>query len=166
MKAFNLLPSSPILREMNEAQWIWCYLNLLEDQGEKEELWKARLKYMGLFVNPDAVKELSKLEEKESNYKSPIRSTNNQNIQYDDDSVYTSSSFEQEIAQAMGGENFMELPDPDDVRGNPNMSSDDFLLSVMDNIDEFDAIQGKIELQKQELDYDLDNDLDIIQIDE
>lgn len=165
MKAFNLLPSSPKLREMNEAQWIWCYLNLLEDQGEKEELWKARLKYMGLFVNPDAVKELSKLEEKESNYKSPIRSTNNQNIQYDD-SVYTSSLFEEEMSKAMGGENFMELPDPDDVRGNPSMSSDDFLLSVMDNIDEFDAIQQKIELQKQTNNRELDYDLDIIQIDE
>jgi hypothetical protein len=171
MKAFNLLPSSPMLREMNDAQWVWSYLNLLEDQGEKEELWKARLKYMGLFVNPDAVKELSKLEEKEKNpnYKPVIRN-NNQDLQIEDNSVYTNSTFEDEMRLAMNGEDFMELPDPDEVRGNPNMSSEDFLLSVMDNIDQFSAIQQEMDLQKQVkdqgLNYDINYDLDIIQIDE
>jgi hypothetical protein len=161
MKTYNLLPSSPKLRDMNDAQWVWCYLNILEDQKEEEDLWKARLKYMGLFVNPEAVTEMSKIEQRENdpNYIPAAKSFNG-----NDDPVYSSSTFEDEMRKAMQGEDFMELPDPD-VKGNPNMSSEEFTLSVMGNIDQFSAIQQQIELDKQAKEQGLDYDLDVFEID-
>lgn len=161
MKTYNLLPSSPKLREMNDAQWVWCYLNILEDQNEEEDLWKARLKYMGLFVNPEAVKEMADFEQKENNpnYISIEKSFNENN-----DPVYNNSTFEDEMKKAMEGEDFMELPDQN-IKGNPNMSSEEFMLSVIDNIDQFSAIQQQLELEKQAKEQGLDYDLDVFEID-
>ncbi len=65
MKEFKLLPSSPDVKNMNDQQWIYCYMNIVKDLEEDEELFKMRAKYMGLFVNPEAVRKISQEEQKE-----------------------------------------------------------------------------------------------------
>ena len=143
MKAFGKLPSSPDIRAMNDAQWLFCYFNIMKDEQEEEELWRSRAKYHGLFINPDAVKSLSKFEEERKNgNKSYFAKSNN------DDAVYVNDDFEKELAAAMKGD-FVELPDSTNVRGNPNMSSDEFLNM---------CIQNEQQLRQ-------DDDLDIIEID-
>ena len=46
MKEFKLLPSSPDVKNMNDQQWIYCYMNIVKDLEEDEELFKMRAKYM------------------------------------------------------------------------------------------------------------------------
>lgn len=150
MKTFGKLPSSPDIRAMNEAQWLFCYSNIIKDEQEKEELWRSRAKYLGLFINPDAVKSLAKFEEEQKNGSSNSSTYTANNKK--NDSVYVNDDFEKELQEAMK-DDFVELPDSNDVRGNPNMSSDEFLNA---------CIQNKQQLEEN----DNDEDLDIIEINE
>ena len=88
-------------------------------------------------------KSLSKFEEERKNgNKSYFAKSNN------DEAVYVNDDFEKELAAAMKGD-FVELPDSTNVRGNPNMSSDEFLNM---------CIQNEQQLRQED-------DLDIIEID-
>lgn len=141
MKTFGKLPSSPDIRAMNDAQWFFCYCNIIKDEQEQDELWRSRAKYHGLFINPEAVKSLSKYEEERKTGKKSysMNSTNN-------DAVYVNDDFEKELQAAMK-DDFVELPDSTDVRGNPHMSSDEFLNACIENeqrlkeIDDLDIIE-------------------------
>lgn len=166
MKTFGLLPSSPAIKDMNDAQWIYCYLNMIEDQEEEEDLWKARLKYMGLFISPKMVEELTKLEAKEKGrkYTSNNYSSNDSNND-SNNAVYNNSEFEDELSKTLAGEQFMELPDMDEEVGNPNLSSDEFINFLENNIDQFSDLQQKIDLNKQIKEQESNYDLDIIEID-
>lgn len=145
MKTFKMLPSSTDIRAMNDVQWVFCYMNILKDEEEAEELWKSRAKYHGLFINPDAVKSMTKFEEERKN---GLSSSDNHNK---NDNVYVNNDFERELQKAMG-EDFIEIPDETVVRGNPNMSSDDFINMCLENSEETNS------------GYDND-DLDIIEVD-
>ena len=68
MKTLKILPSSKEAQEMNDAQWLWCYANIVKDEEEQEELWKERIKFNGLFINPDAVAEINKIEKFSENF--------------------------------------------------------------------------------------------------
>jgi len=162
MRAFSILPSSPAIRDMNDAQWIYCYSNIMKDQDEEEKFWKARLKYMGLFISPKMVEELTKLEAKEDDqsYVSSDRSNNQSNS-----GVYNNSEFEDELSKTLSGEQFMKLPDPDETIGDPNMSSDEFVGFFETNIDEFSDLQNKIDLENKIKQQELKYDLDTIEID-
>lgn len=48
---------------MNDAQWLWCYLNILKDEEEEEEKWKSRLDYLGWYI--DEEKAISVMKERE-----------------------------------------------------------------------------------------------------
>lgn len=56
MKAIGLPPSDPRVSQMNDAQWLWCYFNILEDTREEEENHKMRLDYLAWFINPSLAK--------------------------------------------------------------------------------------------------------------
>ena len=139
MKTFGLLPSSPDIRDMNKAQLLFCYMNIVKDEEEQEEMWKSRLKYLGMLTNPHWT---LKMEEFETG-KNYSPSSNNTNQQY------VNSDFDKELQNALQDSNFFELPDENNTRGNANMSSDDFINLCM---------QGFAE--------DEEEDLDIIEIDE
>lgn len=149
MKTFGKLPSSPDIRAMNDVQWVFCYMNILKDEQEEEELWKSRAKYHGLFINPEAVKSMAKFEEQKKNGNSTITKNATK-----DDAVYVNDEFEKELQNAMN-DDFIEIPDSTDVRGNPHMSSDDFINQCLQDSNESENIQN-----------DTDEDLDIIEIDE
>lgn len=140
MKTFGKLPSSPDIRAMNDAQWFFCYCNIMKDEQEEDELWRSRAKYHGLFINPEAVKNLAKFEDERKGNKSySVESKKNE-------AVYVNDDFEKELQAAMK-DDFIELPDSTDVRGNPNMSSDEFLNMCIKNeqelskIDDLDIIE-------------------------
>ena len=127
MKEFKLLPSSPDVKNMNDQQWIYCYMNIVKDLEEDEELFKMRAKYMGLFVNPEAVRKISQEEQKEK-----MRSKSYENFSEENKETiinnggFVNDDFEREIREALGQDSFVAIPDDDDIRGDDTMSSDDF----------------------------------------
>jgi hypothetical protein len=162
MRAFGKLPSSPDIRDMNDAQWIYCYLNILEDQNEEESFWKARLKYMGLFISPKMVEELSKIEARENGQVYTPNNSNNNS----DSNTYNNSEFEEELSRVLAGEQFMELPDSGETIGNPDMSLDEFVDFFKDSMEKFPEIQKQIDLNKIVKEQESNDDLDIIEIDD
>src|SRR3712207_9412590 len=107
MKSLGKLPNDPLVKSLNYIQWNWCYLNIIKDKEEEEQLWKDRLNYMGLYINPDLVKELTKYDN--------INSGDTESEQ----PIYSNDDFEKELREAMnnGGsesestkQQFMELP--------------------------------------------------------
>lgn len=166
MRTFSKLPSSPDIQGMNDAQWLYCYLNIIKDMEEDDELWKARAKYSALFINPDAVKAMDKLERNQK--VNPI--INNSN--YEEEQIYVNSDFETELKNALkdSDSNFIELPDSNDIKGNPNMSSEDFIQNITQDIDQFSDLQNVIQknnmIKKQIVQNKDNDDLDIFEIDE
>lgn len=144
MKAFGKLPSSPDIQALNDAQWLYCYLNILEDEKNEEELQKIRIKYQALFYNAEAVKQMEEFE-RNGGKKVPEKSKANTT-----GDVYVNDDFEKEIAKAMNNSEMFEFPDENTVRGNPDMSSDEFISQCMDD---FSRILDE-------------EDLDVIEIDE
>lgn len=99
MKAMSMPPSDPRVRQMNDAQWLFCYFNQLEDEKEESESWKARLDYLTWFINPDMAKRVSETNEQnkasnQSGYQGP---------RYQKSDLHTSSDFEKETFAAMKG---------------------------------------------------------------
>mgnify|MGYP001771863859 CR=1 FL=1 len=121
MKAFGLPPTSPLIQKMNDFQWSYCFLNLAKDAEEDDEMFRMRAKYSGLFINPEAVKQVSEAEKSELDRDKLRRQKIVDNGGYD-----ATDAFMAELNAAMNGEQFMELPNENDRRGN-DMSSDEFL---------------------------------------
>ena len=172
MRAFGKLPSSPDLKDMNDLQWIWCFLNIVEDEKEDDDLYKARAKYSGLFINPEGVRAVAKAEQKrktKQNGKSSIQDSEN-DIEYNDDDsdkpVYVSNTFDEEMKKVLQevGEDFIELPEPEGQRGDSSMSSNEFISFMSENFDKFNELQEHVELKKTAHEQ-IDDDLDIIEID-
>lgn len=59
MRAFALPPCDPRVGQMNEAQWLWSYMNLKKDQDEEEKNWKARLTYLGSYTDFERAKSIA-----------------------------------------------------------------------------------------------------------
>lgn len=155
MKEFKLLPSSPDVKNMNDQQWIYCYMNIVKDLEEDEELFKMRAKYMGLFVNPEAVRKISQEEQKEK-----MRSKSYENFSEENKETiinnggFVNDDFEREIREALGQDSFVAIPDDDDIRGDDTMSSDDFEKMCLQ------------EFEKEEHMKNIEDDLDEIFIED
>lgn len=155
MKEFKLLPSSPDVKNMNDQQWIYCYMNIVKDLEEDEELFKMRAKYMGLFVNPEAVRKISQEEQKEK-----MRSKSYENFSEENKETiinnggFVNDDFEREIREALGQDSFVAIPDDDDIRGDETMSSDDFEKMCLQ------------EFEKEEHMKNIEDDLDEIFIED
>ena len=155
MKEFKLLPSSPDVKNMNDQQWIYCYMNIVKDLEEDEELFKMRAKYMGLFVNPEAVRKISQEEQKEK-----MRSKSYENFSEENKETlinnggFVNDDFEREIREALGQDIFVAIPDDDDIRGDDTMSSDDFEKMCLQ------------EFEKEEHMKNIEDDLDEIFIED
>lgn len=70
MKAIGLPPSDPRVRQMNDAQWLWCYFNEMQDQKDEADAWKSRLDYLTYFINYEMAKSVHETEgaRKDSKY--------------------------------------------------------------------------------------------------
>lgn len=160
MRALGKLPNDPLFKDLNDIQLHWCYLNIIKDREEEEELWKNRLNYMGLYINPDLVKELANVDSS--------RSYNGENG-YTEQPIYHNDDFAQELQNAIsnGGsedastkEQFMEIPNGH--YGDSSMSSNEFIDFVNNNIDAMGDLQQKIDSENG----NLNPDIDIIEINE
>ena len=162
MKSFGLLPSSPMVKEMTEIQWAYCYLNIAKDLEEEDNLFRMRAKYQGLFVNPDAVKKISEEEEKQKRHNA---CKNNGLTQRQEEIIDSGGSinlsFEEELQKALQGEQFMEIPIEGSVRGDSAMSSDDFLAQCMMDFEK----EEKNKNQNISNDYE-EEDVDLIIVDD
>lgn len=164
MKSFGLLPSSPMVKEMTEIQWAYCYLNIAKDLEEEDNLFRMRAKYQGLFVNPDAVKKISEEEEKQKRHNA---CKNNGLTQRQEEIIDSGGainlSFEEELQKALQGEQLMEIPIEGSVRGDSAMSSDDFLAQCMMD---FEEEEKEKENKNQNISSDEEEDVDLIIVDD
>lgn len=174
MKTFGLLPSSPMIKQMNDVQWMYCYLNIVKDMEEEDNLFRMRAKYQGIFINPEAVKKVSEEEEKQkrknmsANGKDqgqPELTEHQQEIIDNGGAVNT--DFEKELMAALSGEQFMEIPIEGSVRGDSSMSSDEFLAMCLMELEEEENQNNKdVDTIIVDDDDDEDEDADTIIIDD
>lgn len=102
LKAIGVLPSDPQIRQMNDAQWLWCYFNIQEDEEEEEESWKNRLDYLTWFINPEMAKSVHEQEARKNKKDSrPIGSSEYRA----DEAVFQSDEFALEAKAAALGYN-------------------------------------------------------------
>lgn len=164
MKCFQLLPSSKEVRRMNDIQWLWCYFNILKDEDDDEKRWKERITYAGFLNNPEFTSEYIKTDatfQHNSNSNSNIDYTENGQMQYNN------TDFEEELTRALNNEQFIEMPEEGAVRGDPIISSDDFINMVTQNIDKYADLQQQDYLMKHAQANGINmNDLDIIQVED
>lgn len=155
MKATGSLPSEQRCKDMNDAQWLWYYFNLLKDIEEDRDKTKSELDYLGAYINPEAAKYVSEQDKKrkakaERNERAErnaqaVKSVDDDidkyrkdlpalpaDQQYADTSVNT--GFEAELAAALkaagaSADELTELPDSKSA-GNEYESKDEFLSRV------------------------------------
>lgn len=174
MKTFGLLPSSPMVKQMNDVQWMYCYLNIAKDMEEEDNLFRMRAKYQGIFINPEAVKKVSEEEEKQKrkNMNANLQSQGKQELtehqqEIIDNGGAVNTDFEKELMAALNGEQFMEIPIEGSVRGDSNMSSDEFLAKCLMEFDEEENRNNKdIDTIIVDDGDDEDEDVDTIIIDD
>jgi DNA-directed RNA polymerase subunit F len=164
MKATGSLPSEQRCKDMNDAQWLWFYFNLLKDIEEDRDKTKSELDYLGAYINPEAAKYVSEQDKKrklkeqqqeKSERAEKVAKDNGEDIdkyrkdlpalpadqQYADTAVNT--EFEKELADALkasgaSADELTELPDSKSA-GNEYESKDDFLSRVQ----QFSDLAGK-----------------------
>jgi hypothetical protein len=164
MKATKALPTEDRVQRMNDQQWLWYYLNLVEDEQEDEKRNKARMDYMGWWVNPELAKRVSDHEKMEAkrqrNQAQGITEEEGLGARVEQDPndpnkeiVYhetvKNDSFDEEVQRALAEaglnpEEAVELPDSTGA-GDPTESQEDFLKRVM-------AMQGMMGIQEPSLD--------------
>lgn len=91
MKAIGMPPSDPRIRQMNDAQWLWCYMNAKQDEEEEEKMWKTRLDYIGWYIDPERAKSVMEEDER-------AEEDNNQRVQKE--GVYNNDEFNAEAKAA------------------------------------------------------------------
>jgi hypothetical protein len=137
MKATGALPTEERVQKMNDQQWLWSYLNIIQDEEEEEKNWKHRLDYVGWFINEDKYKSVASILKESNNNGQKQLNDNEEEKHYDENPVIVNDSFEEELRRALNdnGENpgaFTELPDSNLI-GNPNESKNDFISRVLSN---------------------------------
>lgn len=138
MKAIGILPSDPRTRQMNDAQWLWSYFNLVQDDNEEEEAWKARIDYLGFYVNYDMAKSVMEHEEQKKNNKSGVSYSEDGN-QLVRTGVYNSSDFDMEAkAAAMGYDPESGLTPEEFVRNYHEQQNQNKDIDIVN--DDFDAL--------------------------
>lgn len=172
MKATGALPTEERVRKMNNYQWLWYYLNLVQTKKDENEERDNIIDYVTFFINGEMAK---KVQEQKKAVKSQGKYEET-NVGYENE-VYN-DSFEQEIQAALNGQNFIELPSSD--YKSSTESKDDFIARALqieqlaqENPDDirFKKIdvptRGKRKLTEEEiLKMNKDNDLDIFVTDD
>lgn len=98
MKAMSMPPSDPRIRQMNDAQWLFCYFNQLEDEKEEAEAAKAKIDYLTWFINYEMAKSVS-----EHNQANKRSESGNQGPRYQTHDIHRNSEFDREALAASKG---------------------------------------------------------------
>lgn len=133
MKAVGALPTEERCRRMSDVQWMWFYMNILKDAKEEAEGTRDKLDYLAWFINPEQMQRVQERRKwEESGERKPGQAYHE--VRGDREVVYheerVNDSFERELAQAMGDEKGVELPDAQ-FKGNPNESKDEFIARAL-----------------------------------
>lgn len=129
MRAVGALPTEQRVVDMSEIQWMWYYLNIIEDLKETEDATKVKLDYLAFFINPELFKSSQAQQNKGKNGRTSahtVVSGNTETIYHD---TKVNDDFDAMLAEAMNGEIPTELPD-DVVKGDAYESKEDFLDRV------------------------------------
>lgn len=143
---------------MNDHQWLWYYLNLLEEEKNEEEKHKARLDYLAWWVNPELARRVmgsNNLEQYSDEY---LNENNNDNgVYYNKGDTVINNSFDDEMRKALkeSGEELVELPSSHGA-GNVNESQNDFISRVM-NMSNFVDIYNDENTAIEYIDNNIDN---------
>lgn len=182
MRATGALPSEKRVMQMNNAQWLWYYLNIEKDIEENELNSKKKIEYVTWFINPKLAKRISDEENVTNKRQNKIINQIGENIEEEISygNVFTNNEFDKQLKEAMKEagikeEEFVELPSSDGV-GNEFESRDDFLSRVLQNkaiidknkdnntiVDESSSEDDKINNIINNKDIDI-NDIDDIEI--
>jgi len=131
---FHKLPQDPEILNLSPLQLVYNYLNIQKDKEYEEDNIINRMNYIGLIINPERLQKVMELQ------KNKTINNNDDNIQYNDDSLVVNDNFEKELQEAMKGNEMFEIPVENNVRGNPNLSRDEF-LNKMNELDKFAELQ-------------------------
>lgn len=140
MRAAGALPTEQRVKDMTDAQYLWYYLNLVEDRQEEMDIRRSELDYLSYFINPDMAKVVQESRNNE-NKGTSVRTVTNGNVTttYKDNIV--NADFEKELEEALNGEPLTELGSSTE-KGNKYESKDNFLQRVQSF--------GKVVKQQQE----------------
>ena len=142
MRAAGALPSEQRCQDMNDAQWLWYYLNLQKDLEEDRDKYKNYMDYIGSWLNPELAKSVMQLEAQKKAQENNEVPDSGTRIQIDDTSeiVYgdtaVNDGFEAELRRAMAAEGadesqLVSLPDSTQA-GDATETKEEFLSRVME----------------------------------
>ena len=156
MRATGALPTEQRCKDMNDAQWLWYYINLLLDIEEEKAKNKSYCDYLGNYINPKMAKYVSDKEKHQKHHSildeigddddneeepNKIQHAHTEMIDDNTEIVYhdtaVNDDFEKELQNALkaAGSNTDELvtlPDSTNA-GNADESKEDFLSRVIAN---------------------------------
>lgn len=116
---------------MNDAQWLWCYFNAMQDQEEEEKQWKSRLDYLGWYINPEQAKSVMEQDEAEESQSS--------NKNYIKEGVFNNDEFDKEAKAAQLGYDPSSGLSPEEfLRQYFNKQSENQEVDIMN--DDFDTL--------------------------
>ena len=168
MRSVGALPTEKRVREMSELQWMWYYLNIIEDKNEEEDTTMVRLDYLAMFMNPELLEQIrAQREHGKTGQRGPRETVKvNGNVEtittVRDTKV--NEDFDAMLAAAIGDEQFTELPD-EKVKGNVYESKEDFINRALGAV-EFVETTNKSVLEERQALADVPDDEDVIEVDE
>ena len=68
LSKFNILPGEERAERLNDAQVLWCYLNIIEDEKEKQNKVYKQMKYLSWYIHPRMAKWVKDREDNKEKY--------------------------------------------------------------------------------------------------
>lgn len=131
MRAVGALPTEERCLRMRDVQWMWYYRNMIEDYKEDVKRKRNEIEYLAAFFNPEGVQHVQMSRGLEDSDMAPGQYTNaDGTVQYTKRPVRHNDNFQQELQEAMGDEEFIDLGS-EHQKGNPTESEQDFLSKVI-----------------------------------
>jgi hypothetical protein len=98
----GVLPIDPQLQKMNFHQWMWCYYNVVEDEKEEQEVFKAHLDRLAFIVNPEIAKSVFE-HEKKLRKKRESGKNKKREVEFEKEDPFKNDDFDVETRAALLG---------------------------------------------------------------
>jgi hypothetical protein len=102
MRTMGVLPIDPQLQKMNFHQWMWCYYNVVEDEKEEQEVFKAHLDRLAFIVNPEIAKSVFE-HEKKLRKKRESGKNKKREVEFEKEDPFKNDDFDVETRAALLG---------------------------------------------------------------
>jgi len=178
MKAIGALPTEERIQKMNRYQWLWYYFNLKEEEKIDRSIAIDDLDFITWFIDPERSKAVREERQKQRE-KAESEDTKYKEYNSSEDNEIVNNSFDEEINQYLNGAQFTELPSARGVSSNEtreeffdkavaiekfiNENPEDTTFNMIPiNNKNIKNLNYKDKTERQILNENLDNDLDII----